>query len=288
MARTIDEINEQAKGLLVDGCKQIGITINTETWSKTNILRMLCYSFSVIAHVLEENFDLFKADVESYLLNLKPGTALWYANKAKSFRYGVNLTPETDMYNTSGMSDIQIEQSRIVKHAAVTEHTNQFGRLYLRCKVAGESGGDLRPLTSGELGALRMYMSLVKYAGIHLEIESNEPDRIKQSWKIYYNPLILDGAGNRLDGTADDVVKIRIKEYLQSIPFNGIYAPQKHEDYVQGLEGIVLCPIQYTQTAYGLYDWEPVVVKTTPDAGYFRFDQETDLTIDYIPYQDAV
>jgi hypothetical protein len=131
------------------------------------------------------------------------------------------------------------------------------------------------------------YINVVQPAGVKIVKESNVPDQIRMGWKIYYNPLIINSDGDRIDGTVQDVGRAAIKEYLTQIVFNGIYAPQNHEVFVKSIDGIELCLIQYVQTKYAGYDWITVNDIATPDSGYYRFASDTDLIIEYIPYNEA-
>ncbi|MGN7787426.1 hypothetical protein ACTJIJ_23030 [Niabella sp. 22666] len=283
MARTRLEIQQSIEQILTDEMKAIGVTIEPATWSKTNIFRLCCFVFSFCSHVLESIFDVFKSDVDTELLNRLTHTRLWYANTLKGYMHGHSFD-ELGLYDLTGLDDEQIAAAKVVKYASVTEALSDNGSKYLRAKVAGESGSDLEPLTVGQLNGLKVYIEQLRDAGVEVVCESNEPDRIKMIWKIFYNPIILDATGSRLDGTANDIVRRTIKDYLKRIAFDGVYAIQKHEDYVQQVEGVELCPVQLVQTAYGLYDWQDVEIMTIPDAGFMRFDSDDDLVIEFIPY----
>lgn len=287
MARTREEIQASVQQVLVDEMAAIGVTINPATWSKTNLLRLLCFVFAVCGRVIEVITDTTRADVIEYRTNQSPFNTRAIVRLAKAYLHGYTLDGETDKYDTSGLTDEQIQAASVIKYAACSQVLDGFGKPFLRLKMASETDGELRQLTESEMEGLTSYMAVVRPAGVKIVKESNPPDQIRMGWKVYYNPLIINAAGDRIDGTATDVGRVAIKEYLTQIVFNGIYAPQNHEVFVKQVEGIALCPIQYVQTKYAGYDWVTVNDTGTPDAGYYRFANDTDLIIEYIAYNEA-
>ena len=230
MARPISEIQTQIEQNYTLNLAAIGITIDTTTWSATNLQRLLIYTVAFCVNVLEQLFDLFKSDVNTALAQLLPHTLRWYANMAVAFQYGFNLITDSDQFNNTGHTYDQIAASKIVSYAAVVEQTNAYGRVYLRMKVATTSGSDLAPLSDGQLTAFTAYMGKVKDAGVALQITSTAPDDIQQAWRIYYNPLILNNSGNRLDGTASTPVQDAIKLYLTSpVSYTHLTLPTNRE-----------------------------------------------------------
>jgi len=282
MARTISDIQAQVTNSLVSNLAAVGITVDPTTWSATNVLRLLCYVFAFAANALEQIFDTFTADTTDYIANMKPHTTLWYANKAKAFQFGFDLLPDSDEFDNSNATDDQIAASKVVAYSAVVKQTDAFGRLALRIKTAAISGGDLAPLTEEQLNALIEYFDRVGDAGVPLNIDSQAADSLRMNWTIYYDPLILDNQGNRLDGTATDVIRTAIKSYLLALPFNGTFALQYIGDAVEALDGVVLFNIDLAQSKYGNFDFTNIATYVVPDSGYLRFAADTDLQITYV------
>jgi hypothetical protein len=262
----------------------IGIAVDTTTWSVTNLMRLFIYTIAFAINVLELLFDTFTAAVQALLDALLPHTLNWYTRKAKAFQYGFNLAADTDVYDNTGYTTDQVAASKIIAYAATVEQTNSFGRIFLRLKVAATDGTNLNPITTDQLTAFAAYMARVKDAGVELQATSTAPDGIKQSWKIFFDPLILNANGNRLDGTSNTPVQDAIKAYLVNLPFNGVYDIQKHVDAVQDVQGVVSLELMQCQTQYGAYPYSNVDVFYTPDAGYLRFADDSYLTITFIPY----
>lgn len=268
-----------------------GLTVGKtfeEEFSVASIESIIFYSVAFCAWLLESVFDLFTTDVKAYIDNMKPHTTKWMVNMALAYQHGFSLLADSDKFNNTGKTADQVSASKIVSYAACTEQLNQYGRPYLRLKAAKNAGPDLGPLAAAELSGLTEYVKKVKDAGVMIQVESLPADSLKMSWEVYYDPLLIDANGNRLDGTGNDVARVAIKEFLTKLPFNGIYALQKHEDYVQTVPGILLCHIFYAQTKYGAIPWADVNVLATPDSGYIRFVSDADLLIQYIPQSEVV
>lgn len=250
--------------------------------SKTAMWRLITYVVAYSINLLEKIYDALRAEILDLLARLKPHTLRWYAEKAEAFQYGFNLLPDSDQFNNTGYTEEQIEASKVVKYAAIVEQQSQTGRTILRIKLATTNESDLEPLTTPQLNAFRNYMARIKDAGVPLQIDSLPPDKIKATWKVYYDPLILAADGSRLDGTDAAPVKTAIKKYLENLPFNGTYVLAFHVDAVQKIEGVVIPHIVSCSTSYGAYPFSTVNVLYEPDAGYLRFSQDSDLTIEYV------
>jgi hypothetical protein len=281
MARTVDEIREDITVAYVSNMLAIGHTVDPTTWSATNLQRLFIYVVAFCSFALETIFDLFKADVNATIATLKPHTLRWYQSMALAFQYGFSLLPDSDKFDDTGHTDIEIANSKIISYAAVVEQPSIFGRLYLRMKLAHDNGTDLEPISGTQITSFTAYMNEVKDAGVALIVDSLPPDSIKQEWKIFYDPLLISNTGAYIDGSNNEPVFDAIKNYLKQLPFNGIYVPEYHIDFIQAVKGVVIADLISVETQYGAFPFAPVIVKYTPDAGYLRFDSDSDLVITY-------
>jgi hypothetical protein len=284
MARTFEELKTIFNEAYVQERSEAGLPAEDPAiWSRVSRKSLFRAVQCFLSFTVESLFDLFKSDVDKKIKELKPHSERWYATKALMFQYGFNLLPDSDEFDNTGYTDTQIQDSKVVKYAAVVEGENQYGRLFLRVKLATVSGGDLSQLSAPQLAGATGYLQRIKDAGVKLQIDSLPFDSIKMTWKIYYDPLILDNQGNRLDGTQTDAIRTAVKGYLKKLPFNGIYVVQYHIDELQLIDGVVIAEVQDCQTKYGVLPFIAVNVKITPDAGYMRFAADEDLEIEYIP-----
>lgn len=277
MANSIAFYQQQITQAYVANAATLGVTIDPTSWSATNIDRCVIYAVAVAAYILDGFFDLFKADVNETISLLKPHTLRWYAEKAKQFQYGFNLFGDTDTYNNTGVTEDDVLASKVVDYAAVVE--TQRG---LRIKVAKDNGIDLEALTTPELDAFKFYMDRVKDAGVKLNITSAAADDLKSAITIIYNPLIINSQGQRIDGNSTTPVQSAINTFLKNLPFNGIFSVQKFVDAIQAVEGVTDLQITQISARYGTIPFANINVSYTPDSGYLRINQPTDLVLIFI------
>lgn len=273
MARTITEIQQS----IIDNV-QANATLSpllTST-SKTAVWRLFAYIVAVCAWTLEQLFDIFKTDIDEQISAKKPHSLRWYAEIAKAFQYGYDLVDEADYYDNTGIDDDVVAASKIVSYAAVVEQTRG-----VRIKVAKTVDTDLAALASGELDSFSDYMKKIKDAGVKLQITSGPADSLRLVLRIRYNPLVLNSAGARIDGTTATPVRDAIRAHLLNLPFNGVFSVQKLVDAIQAVEGVNDMNVDGCYTKYGLLNFSSVNISIVPDAGYLRILND-DLLITYI------
>jgi hypothetical protein len=185
--------------------------------------------------------------------------------KARAFQYGVALPADSDVYAVVPPVD---ESVLIVTQAAAVELANA-----VRLKVAKTVAGAMVPLTGGELGALRTYMGRVKDAGVRLNCTSGVADNLHLLVVVYYDPLVLDGTGARLDGTAATPVKDAVNAFLKNLPFNGVFGLNKLLEYVEAtVEGVKIFEVVAAEANYASTPYVPITTTYVPDAGYMALD----------------
>lgn len=267
MARTIDEIyNEIITS--VTGDERLA---NLNSPSKTAIWRLYSYVVAVSIWSLEKLTDLHMAEVDKRILELKPHTARWYRSKALAFQYGFQLVQETDKYDNTGVDDTVIENSLIIKYAAVTESDDE-SRLVI--KIATEENGVLAPISVAESDAFTAYIKRIRDAGVKTTIINFLPDRLFLNLDIYYDPLVLDGEGNNIL-SGGKTVEEAINAYMKELPFNGQLVLAHLVDRLQQVQGVDIPHINLAETSwidaeindYG--DAQPITVKQIPVSGYF-------------------
>ena len=287
MARTVEQIRQQITTIFVSNMAAINIVVNPNTWSSVNLFRLVINTVALCIYTHEVYFDNHAADVEEKLLELKPASRRWYAKKIKDFQFGFPLIPETDLFDNTGYTDAQIEASKVIKQVAVIKQINVYGRVKLRLKIAGSDGTDIIQLGDDVVTALTAYLDdEAAPAGDHYEVEARPNDHIKMKWKIYYDPLILNAQGGRLDGSASTPVKDAIESFLKDgiIEFSGTYYLIKHIDWVQLVPGVVIPEIVECSANYGATPFVPITLEYNPDGGWIRFDDDADLEIEYVAH----
>jgi len=274
MARTVAEIQQS----MIDNIQSdTHLSTQLTSTSKTAIWRLLTYIFAYCAFAVEVIFDNTVAEIKAIIATLKPHTQRWYAEKCKAFQYGYNLPVDTDLYDNTGISVDTIEASKIIKYVAVIDQSRG-----LRIKVAAENG-DITPLTTPQKTAFTEYVKRIKDAGVKIIVDSLPADLLKCSLKIYYDPLILKADGSRVDGADNTPVQTAFKNYLKNLPFNGLFVLAYLTDALQKVEGVEIPHIVSASAKYGSLPYSLINVSYLPDAGYLRFEADSDLEIEFIP-----
>lgn len=277
MAQTIQYYQKLITDAYVNGAATVGITIVPDTWSAVELDRFFIFAIAFCAWTLDSLFDLLKLDINEIISSMKPHSLRWYAQKAKAFQYGYNLVLESDYYDNTGIDETLVANSKIISNAAVVEQ--QRG---LRIKVATDNGTDLQPLNFAQLTAFKAYMKQVKDAGVKLDITTAVADDLSLSLRIVYNPLVLNAAGQRIDGTSQTPVQDAIRLYLKNLPFNGVFSLQKLVDVLQLVDGVSDLNVDSATARYGALPFSSINISYLPDAGYLRI-ANADLQIQFIP-----
>lgn len=286
MARTILEIYDEMiaekqtldalNGLLPEMDSSTNLLTNLTTGSKVAAWRLLFFVVSVSIWVHEKLFDKHVAEIEARANELITGVPLWYRDQCFLFQYGYALTWNGKKYQYLTVDDA----AQIIERAAVIEAGGQ-----VRIKVAKLVSDLPAPLSSDELDAFKIYMNQIKFAGTNIAIISREADLLKISFDIFYNPLVMNAAGELITDPSIKPVENAINNYIQNLPFNGVLNLTKLTDAVQLAEGVI-DPILTTASAkYGALSYTAINRVYNAYAGHMKIDPIFPLTtqINYFP-----
>lgn len=286
MARTIAAIMEDmTKAFMADETLAVkyGFAVGSDFnsfFSKVSIERIMYFVAATSIWMLESLFDSHKNELSNLIDTKKPHRLKWYRDKALSFQYGRSLELDSDVY-----AEV-IESEMVVKYASAVEYQ---GRLYV--KVAGGTATK-EPLPMAEQTALESYFSEIKDAGVILELVNEDADHYALEMDIYYDPMVFNANGLRLDSGAD-TVRDMIKDFVQNqIPFNGEYRNALVVDALQKLNGVVIPELKVAKTcshaafiAGEPIPWQTIQAKHLPVSGYYKVYDPDDLQLTFIPYQ---
>lgn len=282
MARTIEDIKKDMTDSFIENQAVIsayGLTAGKtfdEQFSRVSIESIMFYVFAVALWSLEKLFDLHVSEVDSRIEQLEPHTLRWYVNKTKAFLYGHKLVADSDYYDTSNLSEAEIEEDRVVKYAVASESNTV---VYI--KVAGEKNGKPWPLTDSQIAALNSYINTIKDAGVSVQLRNEQADLMRISLVVYYDPTLLSADGVSLaDGSTpvDDTVK----SVITNLPFNGIYRNTDLLAALQALSGVEVVDISKVEAKPRNADsFTEVVGFNRPYSGYFEIES---LDVTYIQY----
>jgi hypothetical protein len=242
--------------------------------------------FFIVATAVWLSFQMFgqlKTDIEDTLNNRKAHTNKWYAMKALAFQYGYNLATNSDVYDNSMLTAEQVESSKIVKFAAALQPKDK-SVLYI--KVAAETSGRKHQLNNTQLTALTAYFDEISDAGVRYVIINAPADQMKLEIDIYYNPLLFDSDGKRLDGSDNTPVSSAIRNHISNLPFNGLYTNQALIDALQQVDGVDQAELKGAYSKYGTYTlFQKIDGRSIPYAGYYDIT-DSDLIINYIANEE--
>lgn len=251
-----------------------------DQFSTVSVENIIFYVVATCMILPFQMFEQFMVDLLTLLRNNKAHTPRWYATRAKEFQYGYELAGDTDQYDNSSLTPEQIEASQIIKFAAGIEASDQS---FLFLKVAREVNGVKQPLTDIQFASFSAYVNKYKDAGVRIKIVNAQGDDLYLRFDIYYDPLVLDNEGKRLDGTNDTPIQNAIRAYISNLSFNGYYTNQALIDALQSVQGVEIADLKLAAARYGNYtEFTAIEARAIPFAGYYRIT-DNNLVLNMIP-----
>lgn len=289
MARTIEEIQSEILTVASNSNELGALEILTTnevsaaaitTTSKTSIWRLFIFIISYSIQLLEKLYDAHKVEVNNLIRNQKSGSLPWYRSIALDFQYGFSLLSESEIYDNTGATLSDIENSKVVKYAAVSEGTD---RGLIVMKIASSLGGVLSPVTNDQLEAFTAYISRRKYAGTRVQIRNYNPDKLFIVIEIRRDPMLLTFEGISTS-TGENVIQNAINQFLMTLPFNGELILAHLVDALQVVPGVLIPTLVEVKSAAinpgtGEYDEaQPINISKIPESGYFIVDSFDSIT----------
>lgn len=275
MARTITEIKDDITAEFMRNeaaAKRYGFTVGesfSAYFGNLSVESILFYVFAVAAWTLEKLFDSYRVEVDSRIDEIIPHRPKWYRDKVLDFMKDHVLIPDTDRYDTTGMSEDAIAAAKVVKHAVASESEDAS---LLTIKVAGEEGGRRCKLDTETERQLAAYIAEIKDAGVRPALVNADPDRFNCEVDIYYDPMLVAQ-------TVETACREAIREYIENLPFNGEYTNMALVDELQKVEGVKIVEFKGASTSpAGESITTAIDARTVPVAGYFVM-QDVKLTM---------
>lgn len=251
-----------------------------DQFSKVSFENIMIELFTTVHLILEQLFDTHRTELNGVVESQKLHSGAWLRNQLLNFQYGFDLIPNTDRWNNGAATPEQIDESRIIKYAAVTERDDAKGVV---CKIATETNGVLSPLSNVHIDAITSWLKKIKAAGVPHTIINFLPDKLQLNIRIYRNPLILDQNGvHRLNG--GEPVRTALEEFMKELPFNGELILQQLQDKLQAVDGVEIVQIDSALSSwinaetnnYGAFT--VIDVRRLPASGYFAIENFDGIT----------
>lgn len=268
--RTIDEI---FTSIIAEKQKQEALSGLTST-SKASVWRLIFYVVAYAIYIHEQIFGAHQQELEVLLRKEKAHGLLWYREKAKAFQYAFPLLVDSDQFDNTDKTDQQIEDSKIIKYAAISEDDKE-SRLIL--KIATETNGKLSPITQAQYNGFKTYVNEYRDAGVKMTIINYLPDILKLKMTIFIDDKIIDENGNhKLLGNKP--VEDAINQFMKELPFNGELILNSLIDKLQKVQGVVDPWIWSADSKWidpkagGYGEYQPIQISKIPESGYFDLD----------------
>lgn len=253
-----------------------------DSTSKVSIWKQIFEAISWVIFNFMLAANLHLQEIKDLIATQKVFNLRRYRFESLRFQYGFDLIPETDQfkptYEDNGVDVIatleQVETSKIVKYAACNRVIDG-GRAKIVMKIAPGNLDDIFP--PEVMAAFSKYIEEISPAGDHVTIINYLPDFLKFSFKIKYDPMVLQADGMNTI-TAKFPVKEAIETFLKNLPFNGELSVQKLESAILAVDGVedlqtleILSKwIDPAQNGYGFY--QPINMSVLPASGRFKVE----------------
>ena len=194
----------------------------TAHFSKVSVIGILFYIFAVAAWTLEKLFDTYRGEVDARIEEIIPHRPRWYRDKVLAFMKGKTLVPDTDRYDTEGMTEDAIAAAE----NAEAEANRRAESLSLDAAIAEVTrlNPDIRSFD--DLFALPEYGDIKKLVGAGYSFgrayEMATVDRVRQEAKqAAYNAVASKAHMTKTSGSVGDAYTIsdrQLENYRQLHP----------------------------------------------------------------------
>lgn len=247
-----------------------------QQFSSASIENILFYCFAFAIWTLEVLFDKHRTEVERRIEQLEPHTLRWYVNKAKAFMYGYQLVKDADYYDTTELSETDIDKARVVKYAVASESNTV---VFLKVAARGEDGQPAK-LNASQFASLTSYMNSVKDAGVAIKLVNENADNIRINMVVYYDPTVMNSDGAVSDGTQP--VLEAVKTVITNLPFNGVFRKSDLLAAVIDVPGVEVADIVSVKVkTANAADFADVMGYDKPYSGYYAIES---LNVSYRSY----
>lgn len=307
MARSIAEIKAQiAETFISQDAIRTGYGLKSKqsfekAFSAVSLENLMFYVVASCIWVLEKMFDKHREEIDTRIDALRPHTLRWYVSKTLAYMRDKDLIMAdgvvvADYYDTSGMTETEIEKARVVKYAVATEDNT---KVFIKV-AARDNNGQPTQLEDADVAGLRYYLSQIKDAGVAIEIRNEPADNMRIELVVLYDPAILT-AETTDNGQADangyynikltrdgkDVIAEAVSAVISKLPFNGEYRNSDLMAALQAIEGVRVADIVKVEAAAGGSEaFSKVVGYRRPYSGYYAI-KDGNLTVKGRAYQIA-
>ena len=249
-------------------------------FSRVSVENLLLYVVAVGIYTLEALLAEHRTDVDAAIDETLPHRPKWYRDRVLQFLKGRPLVEDSDRYDTSDMTDEEVEALRVVKYAAATESADAS---LLTVKVAGEAAdGSRTPLDAETETQLLAYLGEVKDAGVRIALVNQEADQFRCTVDVWYDPMLTAQV-------VGDACRRAIVDYIQNLPFNGEYTHMALIDRLQAVEGVRVAELRGASVQVaGEQTLTAIDARHRPVAGHMAPASDDGITLNLKAYDGEV
>ena len=228
MARDINTIQAEIIAAINADPTLAGLT----STSAVAIWRLVTRVIAAALETEEQLNDVLKAELEQIAREAVPGTDDWLQRRVLEFQYDATSPQIVQVIDGRVTYPTINPLLRVVTRVAIKTQANN--RTLVK---AAKGDAVLAPLDANEINALNAYLLNVGFAGIPIDVTSQQADRVRiENLTVYYfrqyNPLVVKAA-----------VIQAVDDYLKDISttnFNGVVVRSEIIDAMQAVEGVAL------------------------------------------------
>jgi hypothetical protein len=222
MARDIAVIKQQMIDLKETLSGLDGLTSDSQVSIWGNLLHVTAVEVSI----LEQLIDAYIADIETIINAQAIGSTPWIRAKILEFQYGDFVELNTTTF-TIAYPEVD-EALKIITRCSVKE----TGNLIIQAKVA--KSDPPVALSGGEVTALEDYISIIKPAGVQVNVVSLTSDKLYIVGTIYYS--------GQYSSVIQTNVEAALASYMENLSsaenFDGVVRYSEINDAIQAVEGV--------------------------------------------------
>lgn len=238
MARTIAEIKKSMTDRFMSDTtilERYGLKAGDSfeaKFSKVSVENIIFFTVAAVIYALESMFDAFRTDVEQRISDSVVASVPWYHKICLDFQYGDKLVYDE---NTCEYHYAEVDESKkVIKYASVRDNASGVEIL-----ISSDDNGTPAALSDDVLTAFKQYLNARKPAGVLAKIHSYEPDLLRVSLKVQYDPMILSPDGSLIFDSSVYPVEEAVRAYVSGIVYGGVFNKTKLVDAVQNATGVV-------------------------------------------------
>ena len=235
MARSIDLIRNGLVAALKSSAIAVGLPIVPENWSMTDYKLLILDTVASACGIEEQLWDAYSSDIDRKVALAAPETGLWWQNQLINvFQFNssnpqvVNILPDFSIGYPNPNNSY-----KIIKYCSVNFIT--YGRIQL--KVAAQVGGlpaDVDTVYgAGTLDTVRSFVNTISDTSIIKVVRSGQSDKLFMQLDVYFNGIYA--------AVIQSNVISAINNFLQSIPFDGVFLLSKLETAILSVSGVNDC-----------------------------------------------